>query len=244
MFGLLLEGLNEILSRPMALVKIFWLTVVLYTASLASLLFGFVSEREVIVVLLVLLILVASPGAVGWHRHILADEQLRWLPRPPDLKSLIYAAKLGFVSIFVGMSQKVASSIAQDILLPIYGLATGGVLPEDPANVTLALNVTEICIRILAFLLIAGWMLSLPEGTLEPSMRGFRKKWPIGGKVDFFGALAVVYFAPVLVSELAAWPFPDQFIWRGVIGTGLGLIATVLGLSLLTVAYRRNVQRS
>jgi protein-S-isoprenylcysteine O-methyltransferase Ste14 len=103
---------------------------------------------------------------------------------------------------------------------------------------------TEISISILAFLLIAGWMLSLPEGTLEPSMRGFRKNWPDGGKVHFFGALAAVYFVPVVFFELMNWVYQDQTVWLISIYLGLTLVATVLGLSLLTVAYRRNLKQS
>jgi hypothetical protein len=219
MFGLLLESLNEIISRPLALLKTFWLTVVLYFAVLCLLLGGVVADIEAIGLMLVSMVLVASPGAVQWHRHVLTGESVRWFPRLPDLKSLAYAAKLCVTTIFVGMSQKIASSIAQDILLPVYGLATGGISPEEPANVALGVNLAEISIRVLAFLIFAGWMLSLPEGTLEPSMRGFRKSWPDGGKRHFFGALAVLYFGPALFWAITTWTFRNnacgllQLIW-------------------------------
>jgi hypothetical protein len=125
MFSLLSESLNEIFSRPMALLKTFWLTAVLYLAVLLLFYAGIIALYEAATIWIVVIAFIVAPGAVKWHRHVLAEETVGWLPRLPDLKSISYAAKLCVVMVFIGMSQKVASSIAQDILLPFYGLATG-----------------------------------------------------------------------------------------------------------------------
>ncbi len=245
MLGLLRESCCEVIRRPVALLKCFWLTVVLECVVFSLVLARLITPYEALVGMLFVLVVSITPGAVMWHRHVIADQKASLLPRLPDLFSLAYLFKFAVATIVFSTIKKIASSLASDVILPLYGLAAGGVLPEDPTIVGLALAVLGEVIAVLAFVLIFGrLMLWLPEGTLDLAQRGFRETWSPQGRADFLSALGLVYVAPALISAFATWISPEELNWLWVVQLFSAIAATVVGLSLLTVAYRRNLQHA
>jgi positive regulator of sigma E activity len=243
MWELLRDSCGELASRPIALLKCFGLTVVLYW--LAHHLFsrGVIVELEALTALVFVFVFVTVPGVVRWHRHLIADEMISWLPRPPDVLSLIYVAKLLVATFVLLVIKNIASSIANDLVMPIYGLIVGG--REIHLFDWLLAPILTILISVAVFVLLFGkWMLHLPEGTLDPTCRGARGAWPSNGKRSFLRALSLVYLIPPMMVLVQENFMSDDFVTTTLMNTLVGVICALVGFSILTVAYRKNMENA
>jgi hypothetical protein len=243
MWLLLRESCGEIALRPIALLQCFWPTFALYCLILALVFAGVLAEYDALIGLFVIFVLVTTPGVVRWHRHVIEDDKVSWLPRLPDQLSLAYLAKILAAFFVFTAIQKIGSSIAHDLALPIYGAIIGGreLHPFEwflvPAFATF--------ISIIAFVSIFGkWMLHLPEGALNPSNRGLRERWPPNGRSSFKRALGFVYLVPLLTTLVQTSTLSDDSVTTALVDTAIGLASALVGLSLLTVAYRKNIDHA
>jgi hypothetical protein len=242
MIGLLRESWSEIANRASALLKCFWLAVFLECVVLALLFFGALAYLEAVAVLFVVLVLVVAPGAVRWHRHVIASEKVSWTPRLPGYVSLAYAAKLLAASVVYTIIRRFLDSVVNNLALPILGAALGSNAQSPPELITWF--ATEV-LTLLAFVLTLGtWLLRLPEGALDPSARGVSRQWPAQGKSEYEHALIAVYSAPLLVVFSVSLLAQADRIWWNLMILASQIVSTVLGLSLLTVAYRRNLDHA
>jgi hypothetical protein len=204
---------------------------------------GAIAENEALFGLIVIFVIVTIPSVVRWHRHIISEEEFSWWPRLPDRLSLVYVAKLMAATFVFTAIQKIASSIANDLLLPTYGAVIGG--RELLALEWLLAPAFGILIAVIAFVSIFGkWMLHLPEGTLDSSSRGLQRTWPPNGKRSFLSALSVVYLIPPLLTLVQENFLSDDFVTTALADTAVSVICALVGLSILTVAYRRNLHHS
>jgi hypothetical protein len=238
--GLLRESWNEIVNRPLAMLQCFWLSIALYCLALVLLYAGVIAFLEMIIVLLVVVILAVTPGAVRWHRHVISCEKTTWIPRLPDVLSLAYAVKVLAATLALSIVQKFASSVIEDLAMPVYFLLRGPTAQPIGENSASGL---ALMISLFAFVLIFGsWMLHLPEGALDPSARGMRKRWPPSGLQSFLLALSVVYLAPEALFFAVPYFAPDYTVGAIVMSICVSVFCMSLGLSLLTVTYRKNME--
>jgi hypothetical protein len=241
MLELLRESWDEVAKRQIALLKCFWLSVVLYCAVLAMMFMGYIDGLWAFAGLLVVFVLTVTPGAVRWHRHVIVEDKVDWKPLLPNGLSLAYAAKLLAATFALAVIKKFIESIVNDLVMPIYGALLGPVAQPPTAQLH---SIISAILSLLVFVLIFGtWMLHLPEGALDSTTRGARKSWPPGHKRNYLKALATFYVVPVLVTSFAAQFFPDDML-RILIDVVAALICGILGLSLLSVTYRRNMNNS
>jgi hypothetical protein len=247
MTDLLKKSWNEVANRPLVLLQCFWPLIVLYCVVNVLAFAGKISEYEAIIGRVVAVALTVGAGAVRWHRHVIADETVTWMPRLPDALALSYVAKLIGLTFAFTVMQKVATSIAQDLFSPILGLALGGQHQQLAEFVVSAL---AIVLLLSSFVLLLGtWMLQLPEGALGSTGLSVRKDWQPGGRQSYLRALSAIYIVPA-IADLAL-PFllgtdsgliESVAVWAFTIC--LNLLAAILALSLLTVTYRGQLDRS
>jgi hypothetical protein len=244
---LLRESWTEVASRPLVLLQCFWPLVSLYGVVVLLAVAGAISEHEAIVGLIVAVALTVGSGAVRWHRHVIADEAVTWMPRIPDSRAVLYVLKLSGLAFAFTVIQKVATSIAWDLILPILGLPLAG---QHPQFAEFVVSVIAIVLPLFAFTLLLGtWMLNLPEGALGSTGFNVRKDWQHNGKTSYLLALSAVYIVPAIFDE--ALPF---FLATDGSGTQtivvlffticLDLLAAALALSLLTVTYSGQLDRA
>jgi hypothetical protein len=250
MWGLLREAWEELVKSWLALVQCFLIPALLGLV-LGQALSGMDIEQlgaeqkyyfalYISVVFIVIGLLMAS-GAVRWHRHVIAGEKTNWVPHLPDGKSFMYAAKLIFVIIAFGATNRIGDSIVMDLVMPIIGLFNGGA--EDGIPNADLLKVMGRAASMLAYVFLLGpWMLRLPEGSLDPNFSGARKTWPNGGKRHYLQAFTVVSLASLAVNELQMYLGDDSSgaLWWALVLASF--FVSAVGLSLLTVAYRRNIK--
>jgi hypothetical protein len=243
MWGLLKEAWDELAKSWLTFILCFWVPF-LFCAVLGGLIVatlppaGTVQYSYIVFGTAICVLLFAS-GAVCWHRHIITGEKTTWHPRIPFMKSFVYAAKIAVVMIVLGATIKVADSIVKDVLMPVFGLLNGGSESGMPGP-----RVLDAIIRAagtFAFILILGpWMLSLPEGSLDFGLMGARKRWPKDGKRQYLQAVATIYLLLFALSELGQFVGDaDLFI---LVDFLISTILFAMELSLLSVAYRRNLR--
>jgi hypothetical protein len=241
MWELLKETWDELAKNWLTLLQCFWLPIPL-TSALLYFLWPLPQEQfAYFAVYAVLAALVWGNGAVCWHRHVISGDQVSWLPRIPDIKTLWYGIKLIFTVFVFGATGKVGESIARDLLMPIVGLLTGGM--EIGVAVSNTIEVIVRVVSMLIYVLILGpWMLRLPEGSLDQDLRGARKQWPADGKRHYLQAFAAVSFAAWALSELERHLDQADSVALALVLVLPDLAVSALAFSLLTVAYRRNMK--
>jgi hypothetical protein len=242
MWGLLLKACREIVNRPIALLKCFWLAVVLRCAVLSLLLYGVITDVEAAVLSIVIICVAVSPGAVLWHRHVISQHKLSWTPYIPSLPSLSYAGKILVTLFAFAVLGKIFEAFMRDLVMPVYWVTMGG-NAQAPSELLFWL-VTDV-LTLLSFALIFGtWMLRLPEGSLDLPARGFRNQWPAGGKSEYRLALILVYLVPPLACFIVLWLEQTDRIWWSMLIVAAQIVSLLLVLSLLTVTYRRNLEHA
>ena len=99
-------------------------------------------------------------------------------------------------------------------------------------------------------MIFGSWFLSLPEKSLEPDMQGARNIWSWRESWNFKGALFVVYACPVVTEAIEYYLsvhfqsfWGDAPIWLSLPTMMISLLSALFGLTLLSITYRRNLQR-
>jgi hypothetical protein len=264
MRGLLAESAREIMSRPKDILRCFWPTAIFHAAGLALVLVLFPGEIETgriaknnenavavfIAALLALFAVTIAPGVIRWHRALITSQPTHWLPLVPPLSALLYTLLVAFTFFLFVAIQKIFSSLYQDLLMPIIGLFSGGgEIPWifDPQK-NAAFQFGELIMTFLAAFILGRLYMRLPEIAVEQPYKGARGTWSRSERWNFYCALGVLFLIPVVsdsimnylwakTGELAGYLvlLPVFFI--------LSTICWIASITLLSVAYRRNLQR-
>jgi hypothetical protein len=276
MRNLLQETLAELWTHKTGFLKAFWPVVVLMPA--VTILGGLVYysffsvsnldqplvDGELWITILVATVVIAfgvAPSAVRWHRLVIADENVRWLPQLPSVKLWGYTLKLIAVGLGFGAFSKIFESIWSDLLMPIMGLVLGPTwsgfdLKEDFVSRVQAMPLKVIAatgfdiVGIVSIYAVFVWVfgeliLSLPEGAMDKALRGASTNWPPGGKRKFVGALLVLFAFPAVVGSIVMnlVLMGSSGAWRFLlVGPLTDLFCCIIGVTLLSVAYRRNLE--
>jgi hypothetical protein len=205
-----------------------------------------------------------APAAVRWHRAVVSGEEINWIPAIPSRQAWSYALRLfvfglGFVAI-----RKISGSVWNDIIVPLVFLYENGsqrgvlawtlfatdIKPMWFGNILLSARaaIGQIIVSAIYLFLLGRLLLSLPEKSLDVVFQGARKSWTQHGYRKFFGAMLLIYSVAKIFEFVNRYLAIYLINSDGLESTGLWIIAvfveglsTVLALTLLSVAYRRNL---
>jgi hypothetical protein len=262
MRGLLAETVQEIISRPMDILRCFWLTTIFYSAWLLLFFALFPGDTDVgsilelngvvfvafIVLLLVLFAITVAPGVIRWHRVLITNQPTHWLPLVPARSAILYTLLATLIFFLYVVISKILGSVYQDLLLPIIGFFNGGaVIPwifdpyENPA-----FQVDELVMSFLAALVLGRLYMRLPEIAVEQSYKGARSTWTRSEKWRFYLALGLIFLIPVILDSASnfLWaniPEPAGYFVLLPVLMVLSSVCWIASVTLLSVAYRHNL---
>lgn len=196
---------------------------------------------------MVVFVLAVGPGAVRWHRHAITNESIGWIPRIPDFFSLAYVAKLVGLAFAFSVFNKIASSISNDLFYPVLGMFMD--IEYRVAPIFLVSMLTILLSTLMFVLLLGTWSLQLPKGALGPNTLDVRTDWQLGEKRPFLFALTAIYLVPAFFEQAITYLFWAYGTMQGVYVASiasvcLNLFSATLGLVLLTVVYRQQLDRA
>jgi hypothetical protein len=239
MIGLLCDAWNELARNWMVFVKCLWPLILVYALGGLLVLYRLTTPLGATVVMSVLSLIVIALGAVAWHRHIILQEKTTWLPRMPDMLFFAYLGKILLLAMAFGVISKVTQSFVSDVFMPILGATTFGAAFVGIKFAPIASDLMTIVLFVLAF---GSLMLSFPEGALDADARGAGKTWPANGRRQFLQTLIFIYvFEIALRVAVEHLAFVHKYVLVFYVIASHALMG--LALSLLTVAYRRNLEQ-
>jgi hypothetical protein len=255
MWSLLKESVGEIALRWRDVCRIFWLTLALmpliwivtsitqyWRISVFEQVDGYIASKFVPVAFLAFLVIVFglgfAPAAVRWHRTLIADEIASAKLRLPDRKSWAYMLKLSIFSAAFFFVNVFAMSAWSDLIIPIiymfeYNAVDGSFVktvlafmiePQQQIPAYAVIAISKIIVTAAYVLIFARWFLSLP------------------------GALILVQSVPYILEAAEKYTSDHLYdlrsfdaLWLSMLTIVVNLFIALLGLTLLSVAYRRNL---
>jgi hypothetical protein len=252
----------------MVFIPVIWIFIALLQSlrpSIAEQSSGSSSSYFLIICLIIFFGVVLAPAAVKWHRTLIANEDATVKPVLPDRKSWIYLLLLSMFLVAFVIVNIFAKSAWGDLIIPIIGMfeynAIKGSFAKsvlayiiEPYKHGLAAPYVEIAvgkvIGITIYVLIfARWFLSLPEKSLDIKLQGATKNWEHFAYRNFLGAMIFVQTIPFVLEAIQEYLSENlnnlwglDTTWLSILIITINLFIALLGLTLLSVAYRRNLK--
>jgi hypothetical protein len=227
---------------------------------------GYIASKFVPVAFLAFLVIVFglgfAPAAVRWHRTLIADEIASAKLRLPDRKSWAYMLKLSIFSAAFFFVNVFAMSAWSDLIIPIiymfeYNAVDGSFVktvlafmiePQQQIPAYAVIAISKIIVTAAYVLIFARWFLSLPEKSLDTNFQGATKSWQPFAYRKFLGALILVQSVPYILEAAEKYTSDHLYdlrsfdaLWLSMLTIVVNLFIALLGLTLLSVAYRRNL---
>jgi hypothetical protein len=141
MRSFLAETAQELIRRPMDVLRCFWPAVIFFIGWMTLLVLLLAGQSEIdnnlkpdsgaVAVfcgaLIALFAVTIAPGVIRWHRRLIANHPTDWLPFVPFRSAILYTLCVVFAFVLFVAISKIFSSLFHDLLLPVIGLLTGGV---------------------------------------------------------------------------------------------------------------------
>jgi hypothetical protein len=205
-----------------------------------------------------------GPAAVIWHRAVILKEPVTSNPKFPSRKSWTYIGKLLLITLpyfFYSGFMKVAW---EDLIAPLlfggtYWFHSGtfdfyrfvdkmNSSNEEFLVLFVAPTAGKLLVCFTYVLMVSRWYLALPETCLNPEQRGARLTWPPQGYREFTLAVFSVTGLPIIIENLveyvqgylkAYWEY-DAYLLPVII-IFISVFCSLWGLTLLSIAYKRNL---